>query len=78
MAAVKRTFSLYYRGSERMSWQFALMVISPGKRVARISVRLCAEDIGGDVNMTDVMLQGGVLATAWSGHTSEIKFSFEQ
>lgn len=61
-----------------MSWQFVTMIISPGRRVARVAVRLCAEDMVGDVNMTDVMLQGGMLATAWSGHTSEIKFSFEQ
>ena len=61
-----------------MSWQSAVMIIPTIKTVAKIDVRLCAEDTAGNVNMTDVMLQGGVLATIWSGHTSEIRFSFEQ
>lgn len=63
-----------------MSWQSAVMVIPvPGiKKVAKMDVRLCMESATGTVNMTDVMIQGGVLATLWSGHTSEIRFSFEQ
>lgn len=63
-----------------MAWQSAVMIlpILGTKRVARIVVRLCAEDLTGSVNITDLMLQGGVLATIWSGHTSEIRFSFEQ
>ena len=63
-----------------MFWQEALMVIPvPGiKKVAKMDARLCMEDATGSVNITDVMLQGGVLATLWSGHTSEIRFSFEQ
>lgn len=63
-----------------MTWQSAVMVIpvSGVRRVAKVDVRLCAEDLSGHVNLTDVMLQGGVLATLWSGHSSEIRFSFEQ
>lgn len=63
-----------------MTWQTAVMVVPvpPGKKVARLDVRLCVEDAEGAVNITDVMLQGGVLAIIWSGHTSEIRFSFEQ
>jgi len=52
--------------------------VSGVRRVAKVDVRLCAEDLSGHVNLTDVMLQGGVLATLWSGHSSEIRFSFEQ
>jgi hypothetical protein len=48
------------------------------KTVSKIAVRLCMEDAAGAVNMTDIMFQGGWLATIWSGHTSEIRFSFEQ
>ena len=63
-----------------MSWQSEVMVIpTPGiKKVTKVDIRLCAEDMAGNINVTDVMLQGGVLATIWSGHTSEIRFSFEQ
>lgn len=63
-----------------MVWQSLVMIIPTlgTNTVAKIDIRLCAEDITGNVNMTDVMLQGGVLATIWSGHTCEIRFSFEQ
>lgn len=63
-----------------MFWQEAVMTIpvSGMRRVARMDIRLCMENATGTVNMADVMLQGGVLATLWSGHTSEIRFSFEQ
>lgn len=63
-----------------MSWQESVMIIpvSGMKKVGRMSVRLCMENATGTVNITDVMHQGGVLATLWSGHTSEIRFSFEQ
>lgn len=61
-------------------WQSLVMIIpTPGtKTVAKVDIRLCAEDMAGNVNITDVMFQGGVLATIWSGHTAEIRFSFEQ
>ena len=62
-----------------MSWQSAAMVIPTlGKTAAKVDIRLCAEDMAGNVNMADLMFQGGLLATIWSGHTSEIRFSFEQ
>ncbi|MDP3058846.1 MAG: hypothetical protein Q8N36_05270 [bacterium] len=63
-----------------MFWQEAVMVIPVAgmNKVARMDVRLCMEDVAGTINMADVMLQGGVLATLWIGHASEIRFSFEQ
>ena len=48
------------------------------KRVSYITIRLCLEDATGEVHLTDLMLQGGRLPILWSGHVSEIKFSFEQ
>lgn len=48
------------------------------KIVQKMEVRLCLEDATGTVRITDVMLQGGRLPILWSGHVSEIKFSFEQ
>lgn len=61
-----------------MSWQSAVLIIPTMKTVSKVAVRLCMEDAAGAVNMTDIMFQGGWLATIWSGHTSEIRFSFEQ
>lgn len=61
-----------------MFWQSAVLVIPTMKTVSKIDVRLWMQDASGAVNMTDVMFQGGLLATIWSGHTSEIRFSFEQ
>lgn len=63
-----------------MVWQSAMMLVPTlgVKAVAKIDVRLCVEDMTGSVNITDIMFQGGVLATLWSGHPAEIRFSFEQ
>ncbi len=62
-----------------MSWQLAVLRLPTfiARRVARIDVRLCMENATGVINITDVMLQGGMLITAWNGHTSEIRFSLE-
>ncbi|UKM63128.1 hypothetical protein [Weizmannia phage Youna2] len=47
-----------------------------GKRVARIDVTLIAYNVSGQVFITDVMFQGGTLATLWYGHPAEIEWSF--
>jgi len=51
--------------------------MSPTKKVERIEVRLCLEDASGQVNVADIVLQGGRLATLWNGHPAELRFSFE-
>jgi len=51
--------------------------VSPSKKVDRIEVRLCLEDASGQVNVADIVLQGGRLATLWNGHPAELRFSFE-
>lgn len=63
-----------------MAWQPAVMVIpaATAKRISRLEVRVSVEDAEGVVNVTDLMLQGGVLPILWSGHAAEIRFSFEQ
>ncbi|MBS3937571.1 MAG: hypothetical protein KGZ50_03205 [Peptococcaceae bacterium] len=63
-----------------MFWQPYLMLMPAkiSKRVAKMELRLCMEDAAGTVNITDIMLQGGTLATLWISHSSELKFSFEQ
>lgn len=45
--------------------------------VSEIKVTLLVEDVDGEVNFTDVMLQGGTITTKWSGHPSEIKWTVD-
>ena len=45
--------------------------------VSEIKVTLLVEDVDGQVNFTDVMLQGGTITTKWSGHPSEIKWTVD-
>lgn len=61
--------------------------ISPSKQIDNMEVSIVANDAGqtaGEddsetptVYFTDVMLQGGTVATSWVGHVSEIKWSFD-
>ena len=48
------------------------------KGVLSVTVKLVASDFTGDVNVTDLMLQGGSIVTLWSGHPSEIKWSVDK
>lgn len=47
------------------------------KRVDYIDVVLEVTDSEGTVYFTDIMLQGGGVATSWVGHVSEIRWSFD-
>lgn len=47
------------------------------ERVEGIKVKFIVEDIKGKICVTDIMLQGGSVATTWVGHPSEIKWSFD-
>lgn len=61
-----------------LSWEHLILVIeATGGTVDSLEVRFIVEDAKGTVNVTDVMLQGGRTATLWTGHPSEIKWSFE-
>jgi hypothetical protein len=57
--------------------------ISPkdsGKRVESITVRLVVKNPandGGEVGITDLMLQSGSISTVWSGHPSELRWMVE-
>lgn len=53
------------------------VIIRPKKSVKSIKIRLCVEDATGTIHITDLKLQGGRMPILWSGHISEIKFSFE-
>lgn len=47
-----------------------------GKRVDHIDVILTVKNVTGTIYFTDIMLQGGTLATLWYGHPSEVEWSF--
>ena len=53
--------------------------ISPkgGGRVKSITIRLCVTDCSGTVYFTDVLLQGGSVATGWVGHVCEIRWTLD-
>jgi hypothetical protein len=47
------------------------------KRVKSITVRVCVTDCTGTVFITDMLLQGGTIATGWVGHVSEIQWTLD-
>jgi len=61
-----------------LAWEHRILVIeATGGTMDSLEVRFVVQDAEGAVNVTDVMLQGGRTATLWTGHPSEIKWSFE-
>ena len=47
------------------------------ERLRSITVRLCVTDCTGQVYFTDMLLQGGSIATGWVGHVSEIQWTLD-
>lgn len=45
--------------------------------VTEIRVKLVVDKAEGEVNFTDVMLQGGRVSTKWNAHPSEIKWAVD-
>lgn len=45
--------------------------------IQSITIQIVAQDFTGTVHVTDIMLQGGSVATTWVGHPSEIRWSFD-
>lgn len=56
-------------------WQS--LKVDSGKKVSQVEVSLIVSDASGQVNITDIFLQGGSIGTTWSAHPSEIKWSLE-
>lgn len=53
-------------------------VIEAGRgRTVEITVKIVADKAEGDINVTDIMLQGGAIGTKWSGHPSEIQWTVD-
>lgn len=51
---------------------------SLSKGVQSVKVTLVASDVKqGEINVTDLILQGGKIATNWSYHPSEIRWSHD-
>lgn len=47
------------------------------KRVDYLDVSIEMNDSKGTAYFTDLMFQGGSVATSWVGHVSEIRWSFD-
>lgn len=55
----------------------SMVIQTGGGKVKAIEVKFVVEDAIGEVVITDIMLQGGTIATVWTGHPSEIRWSFD-
>lgn len=56
----------------------AVKIKETSKGVESVEVSLVADDVTkGQVNITDLMLQGGEIATVWIYHPSEIRWSHD-
>lgn len=47
------------------------------RSVKKMVLQVVVSDLNGMVYVTDLMLQGGSIATVWTGHASEIQWSFD-
>lgn len=47
------------------------------ERLKSITVRVCVTDCTGEFYITDMLLQGGSIATGWVGHVSEIQWTLD-
>lgn len=46
-------------------------------RLKSITIRVCVTDCTGEVYITDMLLQGGSIATGWIGHVSELQWTLD-
>lgn len=46
-------------------------------KIAKIKIKFIVNDCNGTALVTDIFLQGGSVATRWTGHPSEINWSFD-
>lgn len=58
-------------------WAKTFQPQDTSKGIESITVEVIAQDFTGTVHVTDIMLQGGSVATTWVGHPSEIRWSFD-
>lgn len=47
------------------------------KGISSIEIKVVANDTQGEINITDLMLQGGSSTTTWAYHPSEIRWSHD-
>lgn len=56
---------------------YDLIEIDSSKTVSEIEISLEINDCTGTAKITDVMLQGGSIATEWTGHPSELRWQHD-
>lgn len=47
------------------------------RRLKSITIRVCVTDCTGEAYITDMLLQGGSIATGWIGHVSELQWTLD-
>lgn len=48
------------------------------KRIVKLTIRVQMRDSTGIFKITDIMLQGGYMASQWQPHPSEIRWSMNE
>ena len=58
------------------SFTHTAQAVNPqGERIKHITISVCVTDCTGTIYITDMLLQGGSIATGWVGHVSEIRWT---
>ena len=48
-----------------------------GSRIKSITIRICVTNCTGTFYISDILLQGGAVATGWVGHPCEIRWTLD-
>lgn len=54
-----------------------LIKVDSSKKVMEIEVSLEVSNYSGEVQITDIMFQGGPIVTIWTGHPSELRWQHD-
>lgn len=56
---------------------YNLIEVDTSKTVSEIEISLEINDCTGNAQITDILLQGGSIATEWTGHPSELRWGHD-
>lgn len=58
--------------------RFVKVIENTKGNVVKIKVKIKCKDSTGKIKLTDIMLQPGSMGSSWSGHPSEVRWSFNE
>ena len=59
------------------TWSAGALCVAETEKVKKLTARVVVQDCTGTVYLTDIMLQGGLVVTAWVSHVSEQRYTFD-